>query len=311
MGILSDFEDRLARTVEGAFAGAFRSPVQPAELARALSRAMDDGRVVGVGKVWGPTEYVVELSQDDAYKLQSFEGVLSKELATYLQDHARKRDYTLACAPTVEFEMSTALKLGRFRITAGLASPPEPAAAAPASFPEAAPQVAPAVRKPVVVPTPAAAPGPLVTPGSPVAADLPVVPFAITPGHSALPAAAPGPLVRPESPAPAPVPMVAPIAGPTRLATVTIGDDPHDIALRGDRMEIGRLAGCALRIDDANASRRHAAIVADSAGWSVEDLGSTNGTFFNGELVTELTPLSDGDVISVGTTRLVFHAGAR
>ena len=52
MSIMSDFEDRLSRTVEGLFAGAFRSPVQPAELAKALSRAMDDGRRVGAGKVY-------------------------------------------------------------------------------------------------------------------------------------------------------------------------------------------------------------------------------------------------------------------
>jgi hypothetical protein len=291
MGILSDFEDRLARTVEGAFAGAFRSPVQPAELARALSRAMDDGRVVGVGKLWAPTEYVVELSQDDAYKLQSFEGVLSKELATYLQDHARKRDYTLACAPSVEFDTSPNLKLGRFRITAALTSPPDPIKAEPMS---AAP--------PIVVEAPRAD----------AKADLPVIPFAVTPGHAAVPAAAPGPLVRPQSIAPAtPVPMSTSATGPAKLATVTIGDDPHDIALRGDRMEIGRLAGCALRIDDVNASRRHAAVVATLAGWSVEDLGSTNGTYLNGELLAEPTQLSDGDVISIGTTRLVFHAGAR
>ena len=45
MGILSDFEDRIAAGIEGLFAGAFRSPVQPVELARALTRAADDGRV--------------------------------------------------------------------------------------------------------------------------------------------------------------------------------------------------------------------------------------------------------------------------
>ena len=47
MSILSDFEDRVASAVEGLFAGAFRSPVQPAELAKALAKAMDDERMVG------------------------------------------------------------------------------------------------------------------------------------------------------------------------------------------------------------------------------------------------------------------------
>lgn len=328
MGILSDFEDRLARTVEGAFAGAFRSPVQPAELARALSRAMDDGRVVGVGKVYAPTEYMVELSQDDAYKLQSFEGVLSKELATYLEDHARKRDYTLACAPTVEFDTSPILKLGRFKISAQLASPPdedaraavieaetaEPVASTPTSdagpriVGEPGPVIGAAASQPVVAPVdpvsdapvfavPAAAPEPLVPeqPPAPLisAASQPVVPFAmaaaVTPAIPATSAPSPG----------------------SGLATVTIGDDAHDVALTSDRMEIGRLADCALRISDVNASRRHAAIIAIPNGWAVEDLDSTNGTMLNGQPVVSPTPLKDGDVISVGITRLVFHAGTR
>jgi hypothetical protein len=216
----------------------------------------------------------------------------------------------------VEFDTSPILKMGRFRITAELASPPDPASPDPASFPAAAPQV-PSAAAPAVPATPAppvVAPvvAPVAAPAAAPRPDQPVIPFAVTPGHAAVPAAGPGPLVRPQSPAPAtPVPMSSPGGGPAGLATVTIGDDPHDIALRGDRMEIGRLAGCALRIDDVNASRRHAAIVATPAGWSIEDLGSTNGTYLNSELLTAPVPLSDGDVISIGTTRLVFHAGSR
>ncbi|WP_445496866.1 FHA domain-containing protein [Pseudomonas sp. 8(2025)] len=40
----------------------------------------------------------------------------------------------------------------------------------------------------------------------------------------------------------------------------------------------------------------------------LEDLGSTNGTLLNGEPIVSPLPLKDGDVISVGITRLVFHA---
>ena len=72
MGILSDFEDRIAAGIEGLFAGAFRSPVQPVELARALARAADDGRALGVGTVYAPTAYVVALSPEDADKLGAF-----------------------------------------------------------------------------------------------------------------------------------------------------------------------------------------------------------------------------------------------
>ena len=89
------------------------------------------------------------------------------------------------------------------------------------------------------------------------------------------------------------------------VATVTVGD--HDIVLGGTRLVIGRLTGCDICLADANVSRRHAELVLTGGIWSVRDLGSTNGTFVNGQPVAE-APLADGDVIEVGTTRLVYHA---
>jgi pSer/pThr/pTyr-binding forkhead associated (FHA) protein len=46
------------------------------------------------------------------------------------------------------------------------------------------------------------------------------------------------------------------------------------------------------------------------AGWAIQDLDSTNGTLVNGEPVTR-GRLSDGDVIEIGVTRLVFHEPRR
>lgn len=133
MSILSDFEDRLARGLEGLFAGAFRSPVQPAEVAKALAHAMDDERMVGVGKIYAPVSYSVYLSDDDADNLGSFLGVLAGELSTYLVDHARERGYHLAAKPVIDFYADAALKLGRFRVDAahdyGSSEAPAPPAA--------------------------------------------------------------------------------------------------------------------------------------------------------------------------------------
>ena len=69
MSLLSDFEDRVSAAVEGVFAGVFRSPVQPAELARALAKQMERQKVVGVGKVYAPTLYTVLISEADDEKL--------------------------------------------------------------------------------------------------------------------------------------------------------------------------------------------------------------------------------------------------
>src|SRR3712207_3776312 len=57
-------------------------------------------------------------------------------------------------------------------------------------------------------------------------------------------------------------------------------------------------------IEDPEASRKHASVSASGGGLSIEDLGSTNGTFVNGERVEGTRPLTDGDRIKIGTTVL-------
>ncbi len=123
MSILQDFEDRVGGALEGVFAGVFRSPVQPVELARSLSKAMDDGRSVGVGKVYAPLGYTVALSREDDEKFGEFRATLAGELATFLTDHARERGYHLVAPPRVTFTVHDDLRLGRFRVSAELAVP--------------------------------------------------------------------------------------------------------------------------------------------------------------------------------------------
>jgi hypothetical protein len=150
VSILSDFEDRIGDAVEGLFAGAFRSPVQPVELAKSLAKAMDDGRAIGVGKVYAPVTYTIQLSREDRRNLGEFTGTLEGELATYLTDHAREQGYDLVAKPAVSFAVANDLKLGRFRVGAELAPPPsaEEPVPAPAAAALAPAPVAPA-RDPV------------------------------------------------------------------------------------------------------------------------------------------------------------------
>lgn len=173
MSILSDFEDRIGGALEGMFAGVFRSPVQPVEIARTLAKAMDDGRTLGVGKVYAPLGFTVALSPEDDDNLGSFKGTLSGELATYLADHARERGYHLAGQPHISFVVHDDLRLGRFRVSAELSAPEyaasEPGPGAP-SMPAAhspaprAPQHAPATSAPPTMP--AARTAPVVSVGS-------------------------------------------------------------------------------------------------------------------------------------------------
>jgi FHA domain len=71
----------------------------------------------------------------------------------------------------------------------------------------------------------------------------------------------------------------------------------------------GRDAGSGIRLDgDEFASARHARIDQRPDGVWVEDLGSTNGTFVNGERVTSRRRLQPGDVLRVGATELRLEA---
>lgn len=77
----------------------------------------------------------------------------------------------------------------------------------------------------------------------------------------------------------------------------------------GDRITtIGRLAECTISLADGNVSREHARIVPGTTSYVISDLGSTNGTLVNGMRIAAEQPLSDGDIISVGSTHVRFEA---
>jgi hypothetical protein len=59
--------------------------------------------------------------------------------------------------------------------------------------------------------------------------------------------------------------------------------------------------------DDATASHLHAVLERFPAGWCVTDLGSSNGTWVNGERIWASRRLRDGDEIRIGQTRLIFR----
>jgi FHA domain len=73
---------------------------------------------------------------------------------------------------------------------------------------------------------------------------------------------------------------------------------------------LGREQGSAdLVLDDPGVSRRHARVLADDDGVLVEDLGSSNGTYVNGERISGPVELGAGDELQVGATVLGVEGG--
>ena len=76
--------------------------------------------------------------------------------------------------------------------------------------------------------------------------------------------------------------------------------------LEGEQLTVGRDATNEIVINDSEISRRHARLTFQGGKYVLEDLGSTNGTFVNGQPVRRVA-LTDGTRVTLGRTTLVFR----
>jgi hypothetical protein len=135
--MLRNIEQKIESLFEGVFGRAFRTHVQPVELARKLAKEMDDGKTVSVSRVYVPNEYSVYLGAEDRENFASYETSLVDELEQYLAEHARREQYALLTPPRVIFQTDDDLAVGEFGIATRVAQPgrrrgaatPEPAEA--------------------------------------------------------------------------------------------------------------------------------------------------------------------------------------
>ena len=123
MGVLRGIEHTLEALFEGVFGRAFRSHVQPVELARKLAKEMDDGKAVSVSRIYAPNEYLLYLAPADRAHYRDYEQALLKELAGYLIEHARKEGYSLLSRPRILVEEDPDLSVGEFGIATRMVEP--------------------------------------------------------------------------------------------------------------------------------------------------------------------------------------------
>jgi Protein of unknown function (DUF3662)/FHA domain len=117
---LQGFERRLERLVEGTFAKAFRSGLQPVEIARRMVRELDAHRTIGVRGTVAPNHVTVSLGEDDFEHFESFAETLTRELEDAAREHARDERYHFLGPVQVEIVVGERLRRGEFAVHAAI-----------------------------------------------------------------------------------------------------------------------------------------------------------------------------------------------
>ena len=334
MGLFDRFERGLERTVNGVFAKAFRSEVQPVEIAAAIRRAMDDkAALTGPGRTMVPNLYDVELSTTDYQRLATYEQALGDELVAAAAEHVESQRYSPAGPLEVAFREGSGLETGVFVVRTATAkrgsAPLPPAGMPPAGMPPAGPAAQPPQARPqhgpVSVPNqqqlaPGVQGSPGMSPGAPVGPP-PVGQPPIAPVRPAYPAQPLGHGQPAQQGQGQPAQQLPPhLAGGHASVGYASAERPWlDVAgdrypLMGALTVVGRDDNADIVLDDPGISRRHTELRVTHDGphlvTAIRDLGSTNGTFVNGERITS-RHLNDGDRVTIGRTTVVFRAGKR
>jgi hypothetical protein len=117
---LQQFERRLERMVEGVFARAFRSGLQPVEIGRRITREMDLRRTIAPRGTLSPNEFTVVLSADDRARFEPIESELISELVQVALEHAQAEHYVLLGPVAVTMETDDDLGPGMVLVSGEL-----------------------------------------------------------------------------------------------------------------------------------------------------------------------------------------------
>lgn len=278
MGALQRFERRVESLVNGVFARAFKSEVQPVEIAAALQREADDkSQALSRERVMVPNSYVVELGKRDFDRFTPWSEPLRGELAAMVGEHVSAQGYTPTGEIGVVFEHHDDLDTGMFRVRSS----------ADASLhPSVAPAAAPVAQPAYQYEQPPYRPEPRYEPERPPARrSEPVRSAERAPDRTAVFASAPPP-----------------------TAEIWLEVDGERRPLRDGVTVVGRGSEADIRLEDPGVSRRHVQIQVAGEHARLVDLGSTNGTLVHGQRVRDMA-LRDGDSFVLGRSTVVFRHG--
>jgi Protein of unknown function (DUF3662)/FHA domain len=120
LGFLKHIEKRMESLVEGVFGRAFRRQIHPVEIAKGLTKQMDEGRMVSISRTYAPNDFTVHLSKEDTESIRAYQASLNDELIQYASTHAENKNYHLMTPPRIRFEAEDTLRFGEFGVTAKL-----------------------------------------------------------------------------------------------------------------------------------------------------------------------------------------------
>lgn len=226
----------MEHVVEGSVARLFRSPVQPAEIAKRLERAMEAQQTISVRRVIVPNFYRAFLNPQDMAAFEPIRAEVEREMATYLTELAQERNFSMLEHPRVVLAADQGVPRRSIQVVAEtLAAPPQEALSHTQIFQQ-----------------------PSANPSQPKARLL----------H-------------------------------------TVKSGTHSIPLDSTMLTIGRGLNNDIILEDTRVSRHHAQLRYRARRFWIADLSSTNGTFVNGEAISERA-LRDGDIVSLGGLELTY-----
>ena len=85
----------------------------------------------------------------------------------------------------------------------------------------------------------------------------------------------------------------------------------HSLELRSGAVVVGRSSSCHVVLDDGLVSRRHAQFVVSSKTVVIDDFGSVNGVYLNGERISGQRALRDGDRVQIGKQDFVLRSATK
>ncbi len=284
MNALRTLENMIAGLVEGTFGRVFKAEVRPIELARKLAREMDENKTASVSRVYAPNEYSVWLSPRDRARYDGVEHEVIDELCAYLLEHARGESLALASRPHITFHTDKELKLGEFGIEARLVRPEE-------SSQESEQQASPAAH-------------PNRPPAPPRGSVAVAHSYGVGSGTHEPPEETGNTMIFSNSQR---VRDAVEQTGPRRRSKALLVVSGRRLLVQPRGATIGRSRDCDIVLDDSSVSRRHAELRPAGAGWTIEDLGSTNGVRVNDLTVHGAHQVRTGDRIEIGSTEILFE----